>query len=135
MTRMAYNCKECGRPGVVDYEPEFIGEAEVWKARLVCNRCGDFLMLLSKLRERAGKISRFANRLNSSEAEKCRLKMVDCTKEIARAVCAHWRVQTVWEPDFVDQLMERPEKTDIIIKVYAQHIKKLARKNATFPDP
>ena len=57
--------------------------------------------------------------------ERIRIKLAKLTKKMAEVVCNHWRKPLYWEPDFVDQLVERPMHSSKICAVYVRMVRRL----------
>lgn len=117
---IAYECKFCNRPGIVIMEesPGIQFQIEKWKPILCCNRCGDFMVAKRKITDL---IQRNAACLNvcriTLQGEKllkaesmCREAFTKLTKQFATVVCDYFRKTNVWDQEFVNMLMDKPDR-------------------------
>lgn len=131
MSSIAYKCKVCGQPGHASYDD--VTPASWVKSLaplLTCNRCYDFWDKKNRI-ERI--IKAWLMRVNTAKilghpklseiTEKARGIVIAQTKAFAQAVCRHYAHPYVWEPDFVDQCMDRPDKIKFILAQYERLIK------------
>ena len=132
MNMIAYKCPLCGKDGRAEYDPEGVNQLEHWKKLLHCNRCADFMVELRSLRERARQISmahmtlQKTGKLTEERRSELRSKLSEATKAIAGLVGHQWSIVPVWEPEFIDQLLEFPDKSEFIVNQYARMIKDAA---------
>lgn len=111
---------------------------DLWVRQACCNRCHDFIMTLSKLRDRIVTVCRAVDTLKwvnpmKEEAmdkahqvkEESRKQLAFLTKKVADLVCHHWRKPLVWEPDFVQMLMDFPLKAAETVNEYSRHVRRL----------
>lgn len=124
-SQIEYTCPCCGKPGTAEYDPEYVREIGKWKPMLHCDRCADFRSELSRLRESAKRVCMII--LTTGEISKSRDKLTEITKKISNVVCNQWRVTNVWEPDFVNQLVDQPRQSDTIINLFARGIRKMRK--------
>lgn len=130
---MTYTCGLCGKPGEAEYESDMVHNIDRWVSILHCNRCADFRSMLRKLRENCKRLTvlrwqlqKFGKMTEDRETT-IRTQLASLTKAISQLVCTHWRVAIVWEPDFVNQMLNFPDKTEFIVNHYAEMIKVSAR--------
>jgi hypothetical protein len=134
-----YTCKMCGRDG---FSAASTACGEVWFNKLypliVCNPCADWRAGMTRLRDAVKnavvdllRARQYAAIAKESEKQKASLadmegvargRFVTLTKQIAQLHCNYRRIVTVWEPDFAEQLMRRPEKYHEAINFYIQGI-------------
>lgn len=128
-----YTCGLCGKPGQAQYKPEMVHKLERWVSILHCNRCADFKVMLRKLRDNCKRLVilrwqlQKAGKMKQDQEALVRKEIEDLTKAIAQLVCVHWRVGVVWEPDFVNQLLDFPDKAEFIVNQYAHLIQTQAQ--------
>lgn len=136
MNPIDYHCKICGKPGVAYYDPDCpIGDLELHRAALCCDRCYNFRDTYMTHKRAAIKVCTdlIAARTTGSQAvqqqanQKVREVLYKLTKRIAALTCDHYRIQNVWEEDFVRDLMAKPENVSQLINAYHQGIMKLSR--------
>lgn len=130
MNRIAYNCPKCGKPGEGKADP---GVDQQWVDTLAkllhCNRCADFLdrhcVLERRIRGAAFIVlSAEHSKDKAAVIDAMRDRLIDLTKTFAHLVCDFYRKVFTWEPDFVEQLIEKPEKAGRIIQLYEEMIRK-----------
>lgn len=133
-------CKVCKCPVtlVTDSEcPEL--HIEVWKTMVCCNRCHAYAMRLCRLKRyivsAAMKVHTvreiFEFKPDSKDevgviSRAAREKLVELTKAVAKAICQRWNQVMVWEPDFVEQIMEKPNQAGLIVNFYEDMVCKQA---------
>lgn len=132
-----YVCKFCGRPGVAclpddidssSLEGESFFSVGFWKRILCCNRCADYMESKRALTTRIIKVAMlyYANKRNTSTPEKetkVRESLTFLTKQFASLVSKHFDKLNVWDNEFVNMLMDRPEKAASICASYIRHMK------------
>jgi len=129
---MDYTCGCCGCAGQAEYDSEFIHKAELWKAKLVCNPCGDFLSAMLRLRACCYESAILFHRAKGQKEEgiikaELRRKLTTLTHRVSRITAAHWRTSELWDPDFVDQILEQPDKIKAIFTIYQQSVRAASR--------
>jgi hypothetical protein len=132
-----YTCKFCQKPGFVitGDAPMELEAGKRWYPMLCCNRCGDFRISLRKARHALMNIARQLATAAPAKIGELRAAKTDAiesiTKRISTLACDYYRVQNVWCADFVDQILEKPDKADIIVKVYVNGISKISKEGRT----
>ena len=125
-------CGLCGKPGKVQCHDGIIQNEHAWIAMLHCNRCADFKVALRALREHCKSVMIFrwqlqqTGKMTPELTGEIKEMLIAATKAVAELTARHWRVDTVWDLDFVNQLMEFPDKAEFIVNQYAKMIKDLA---------
>ena len=129
MTKLPYLCKRCERPGVAEYDEEWVNNLDYWASMLTCNPCADYLTKLRRLKDVIYQLSIDLNRTrnNREEVVKIRDVLILNTKKIAFVVSREYRVMNEWSIEFVDQIMEQPDKSLLIVDTYEKIIGKRAR--------
>lgn len=128
MKNISYNCKRCHRPGTAQYDPEWVSEVSKWAPMLTCNPCADYLERLRRLKDVVYKLSIDANRSSDQKGiSRVRDGLTLVTKKIAFVVSREYRVMNEWSIEFVDQIMERPDKSLLIVDTYEKMIGTRAR--------
>ena len=150
-TEIAYTCKFCHTPRAVDADipdgwsdqpPGYKRgvslriplEISIWQSMLACNRCADFERSRRDQEDRILKaagallIAR-ANRLNPSALDAASRKIDErlclLTKELATIICDHYHKMDVWDREFVNQIMDQPEKTNAALRFYHRSVSRL----------
>jgi len=129
---IAYECKFCQKPGVVTIDdPEAMFQVPKWKHLISCNRCADYSerkrLFFERIETATAILNQFRmtlapEKINSAES-KIREKLTAITKQLSALVCDYYRKTNVWDVEFVNLLMERPEKTWAICNQYVRNIK------------
>lgn len=127
-------CKFCGIPVTVESDPDCPPEwAESLLKLLACNRCADYRAMMSKLGSAIRTVSlNYVQLVNSKtdDAEKTakvRKSLEAMTWKVAEATCRFYRIKTIYDQDFVSQIMEHPDKSSLILKTYAGLVRQEAR--------
>ena len=124
-------CKFCGKQLTVESDNECPPE---WVASLLpmlaCNRCADYRARMAKLSDGI----RFAclnyiqlvncNKLTDEDTAKTRVTLTTLTKCVADVVCRFYSRVTAWEPDFVQQLLDYPDKHAKVLATYISLVRK-----------
>lgn len=133
--KVPYKCKVCGHPGLascdqdaLDVDPDIITR---WTKLLTCNWCSDFIILRRKLVEGVKKVceSLISIRYTTKGARlvedesKVREALTTKTQRLAAVLCEHRHKATVWEPEFVNLLMDKPDEVLNIVNQYARMLK------------
>ena len=132
--KLDYKCKFCQKPGSVNCgdDPVEHEAAQRWYPMLCCDRCGKFRVSMRKERDAVRHLA-----VNLSACPKAKLKEVeaDCRpklelilKRVTTLVGDYYRVQNIWDKDFVEQIIEKPESAGIIIALYVQGVSQYAKK-------
>lgn len=130
---IAATCKFCPRPILVivgDSDVE-IEAAEKWRPSLCCDRCGNFRVELRKHRDTVARISRniamSPPEMVAEVINRSRDALAKITKRIATLACDYYRIQNTWEADFVDNIIENPTKSDIVIATYINGVSRISK--------
>lgn len=88
-----------------------------------CNHCGDYYVNIRRIGEKIVAMV-VQLRVKKKPESIARIKEIlsSLTKSYSRAVCDYYRQQRVWDSDFVDQLVESPDKTVLILKLYRKGV-------------
>jgi len=124
--KVPYTCRFCGAQRMASYDDDCPGiQLEKWMKVICCNKCADFRVQRGNLTDgiasacRVIQVETFNGATLPLEKEtRIRLKLVKLTKRYATLMCDHLHLTNVWNPDFVDQLMEHPDKWGLILKTY-----------------
>lgn len=131
-----YVCRFCAKPGSVVYgdTPVELEAANRWFKFPCCDRCGNFRMAIRELKKKIQHVAiQIINAPRRGSPEHSKLMasageyVSQLTKKITTLVCDFYRVQNIWDRDFADQIMEKPDKSDVIIKVYIAGVAKYSR--------
>lgn len=129
-------CKFCGADCEVEQHEDCPDDwAEKLLAMVACNRCADFRTNLSTHGADVHKAcANYIQVLNSNKGttekeQQMRRTLEILTRRIADTACRFYRLKpVVWDPDFVQQIMERPDKSWAIISTYIRMVAAEARK-------
>ncbi len=143
MKNFAYNCKFCGRPGIVQADEAGLGmfSIEKWLPRICCNRCGEFMDQKRKCEQAILQVCRIIEtcRINLAEEKRkgvetrAKMNLESYTKKYASVVCNYYRVTNVWEQQFADMIFKKPTKAATALAVYIQGIAREARQGNQQP--
>lgn len=132
--KVTTNCKFCRRH--IEMEVDEAGfnspiiNAKLWLANCACNRCATFYKSRAIIAEKIGKYcqilidSRRGQRDNEKENAICD-RLTTLTKQLAKIVCDFYTLETQWESDFVDNLMQEPAKFNIVLNIYIRGIRQI----------
>jgi len=126
-------CKFCHKPIFMDvdkagYESRMVN-AEVWLRNLCCNRCSEFYREKQSLVESIGRACELIQLDRENKARtKLRQKLVDLTQRLSKLVCDFKFLETVWDDEFVCQLMEKPAQSYRIVNFYCRALTTLQPK-------
>ena len=130
---LAYVCKFCRRPGIVEAPKESIPaltmmDMEKWLPILACDRCADYHSARITLRDRITKVAVTLIRARQSREETSELMLFvrkafgDLTQQFAGLVCRYHKRHEVWEPEFIQLLVEKPDRTHEILRNFERQI-------------
>lgn len=107
-----------------------------WLPLVVCNRCAEFRQWVWRAEKGVNAVCHRYWLLKCHGKEKdftaeVRDRLNTLTRVFADRVCRHYGVATKWEPDFVQQLLDMPEKALGILAVYEKLIAKSARRTSS----
>jgi hypothetical protein len=134
LTPLAYTCNFCQKGGVAYYAAT-CGHLrlEAWKAMLCCNRCADYYSkrqaICDSIWQTTYTLSVFLDSPNKDSSVKQeamrrgREKLTIKTKAFAELVCSFYRKMTIWEPDFVQLLVEQPAKCHQLLNDYERGVR------------
>ena len=131
-----YVCRFCAKPGSVVYgdSPTEMLAADAWFRMLCCDRCGDFRIAMREVKRKMQHVViQIINAPRRGSPEHSKLMasageyVSELTKKITTLVCDFYRVQNIWDRDFAAQIMEKPNKSDIIIKAYIGGVARFSR--------
>jgi hypothetical protein len=124
-TRILHSCRICKVPIELQQDddcPAF--QADVLRKMVVCNRCGDFRKVWWRIEDAIKGVcmqvwtEQSRAKPDSDTLALCRRRLLDLTRKLCARTCDHYRVQFFWQEDFVEQLMEKPEKAGMILGIY-----------------
>lgn len=140
MKTISYSCKFCHTNR--SFECEWNDGCEQlnlakWIANIACDRCAKFER---SRRDLEHKLMRCAFQLTSDrrsmkpasqtlkDAEGSAVNaLTSLLQHYAKIVCEHYRVETTFQPEFVDIIFEKPEKAGNAIGVYHRMIRQISR--------
>ena len=118
-------CKFCRKPLTVESDQNCPDE---WAARLVallaCNSCADYRSRMTRYLDAIRKTcldyiqAHNAKELKAEDEDKVRSTLRRLTQGVAAAACRHRGIVTIWEPDFVQQLIDMPDKSNKVVAAY-----------------
>jgi len=96
-----------------------------WVAKLLplvcCDRCGDYQQWLNRATHVVKKMcydwAALGPKKRAEKQNDLFVKLTGTTQRIATKVCAFHRISYEWDRDFVDQLMEKPDKAEFIVRL------------------
>lgn len=127
-------CKFCGLPVTVQSDPDCPQEwAESLLKMLSCNRCADYRSAMGQIGAEIrkvclGMIQMINGKVSTPDREAGIRKILErLTWKVAEATCRFYRIKTIYDQDFVDQIMEHPDKSSAILRTYAGLVRQEAR--------
>lgn len=133
MKQIEYKCKLCGKPGTAEFPEHAPQEAvDKWFPMLAHNRCAD----LRRDRDDSEVLIRFACHriINASEEKKAvivskaRIILERATKSYANSLAGILEREPIWSRDFVDLIIQQPEKVNQILSKYRDKIRAQPRR-------
>lgn len=128
-------CKFCGVPVTVESDADCpMSWVDSLLGMLSCNRCADYRAGMSRIGAAIRKVClnyiQLINSKTSTEdaAHKARKLLEGLTWKVADATCRFYRIKTIYSHDFVDQIMEKPDKSAIILRTYAGLVRDEAKR-------
>lgn len=131
----AAHCTRCKKPLVLKQDATCPAlHISAWLAIIVCDRCGKYL---ERLRTIDDAIAKVANRWMvasgardpSAVRAECSEQLVKLTQGLMRVLRQRWDTTDTWSMDFVDLLLDKPDKTRIAVRHMARQHQQ-ARENA-----
>lgn len=142
MTPLDYHCKICGKPGVAYYDPARpVNNLEAWQSALCCNRCHTFRNHYQKAKNSVEKLCvGLIHSRNISDASlknevenRIRQAMMAITRRLAALCSDYYCVVNIWEQEFVNLLMAKPEGCNKAVNAYRIGVEKISdRKTIAF---
>jgi hypothetical protein len=125
-----YRCCFCKAERVSYWTPNPMFTLAKWQDKIACNKCADYHTERLGLTRKIDRICRSlvqAHQVGGKElasiVQVSDGKLTELTRRLARTACDHLNIQTVWERDFVLQLLDKPELACKIITMYLQLIR------------
>lgn len=121
--KIAAHCTRCKAPIVLTQDPECPTlVVEKWLRVIVCNRCGKYLEAYRRIDEAIALIGRqLMLGLKSSSYGEIRAaaseKLTALTHEFERIVTKRYNTTDSWSYDFVELLMDKPDKTHVALRM------------------
>jgi hypothetical protein len=141
--KIPYTCRFCGAKHVAEYDDDCPGmQLESWMKLICCNRCADYNVGRRDITDgiaaacRLVQIGTFnGKRLAQEKEASVREALTKLTKRYATLICDSLRLTNVWDPDFVNQLFEHPDKWPTILRAYVTGLKSIKAAHTTHNDP
>ena len=131
MPKIQYNCCFCSKPGEVEYdEPEGVDKSQLGKlaslmpSKIACDRCARYERtrrdLGRHLLAAAVRLSGFS--IEDRETLKARLrpKLERVLQKLCKAYERRFSLAPFYEPQMVEQILEVPESTDVLLRQIAR---------------
>jgi hypothetical protein len=128
-----HTCKFCSAPVTLELNDAMLAfmRLDRWKSFAACNRCADFREMKRNLIEQLLRCVsdwyRYQEKqiiLKEPAIEKLRLAIVELTRKFAQLVCGFHRSHFIWEPDFAQQIMDKPVKTLTCLSIYENGVRR-----------
>jgi len=127
-------CKFCGIPLTVESSHDCPADwSNVILGLLACNRCADYRSSMIRLNDSIRRTCQTfiqmhnAGAMNEETTTALRQTLGTLTKRVADAVCRFYRVALIWEPDFIQQLIDQPDKHTRVISTYTRLVRESAK--------
>jgi hypothetical protein len=134
-------CKMCQREIVLQCDPHCPPHwADLLSHMACCDHCYDFrsarLLCEDKMVNICSTLEVLKNKPDPARESKIRDALGYMTKVYCRAACKFYNVANQWSSEFVDLLMEKPEKAREIFRVMDVHLKRQQQQaRPVAPDP
>lgn len=136
MIPMAYKCKMCGREGLAhasdDGDP---GWNATLAKMLVCNRCADYRQGRRKWGEAIASVcaqirgAQLTKGLSNEAEDEARKQLKDFSQSYAHVACKYHHCQDIWEEEFVNLLVDKPDLCWRILREYEAGIPAAIRRS------
>jgi len=138
--KIPYTCRFCGVSHIAEYDDECPGlHVEKWMKIICCNKCADFKTERKELTDGIAAACRViqihnykGSGLPPNVESELRLKLEKLTKRYASIMCEHLHLTNVWDADFVQQFMDKPDKWGVILKFYVLGLRSLVSEKPMF---
>lgn len=126
MIPTAYKCKICGAEHVAMASDDGDPAWNITLAKLlVCDRCADYRQGRRKYGEAIATVCAqirgallSSKGLSQSVEDEARKQLRNLTQSYARVACRHRGMADVWDEEWVNMLVEKPDKVWIILREY-----------------
>lgn len=140
--KIDHTCKHCKKPMTVTAPDCITTElldlcSRKFLPAVVCDRCADYLRRENRLSQVIRKVCQTVCFLPSKEDEKktalvkAEVRLTKLTKKYAENIGNFYRGQTIWQMDFVAEIMDKPERYEFILTTFKSMAIDLYKKNAT----
>lgn len=131
-----YHCKFCKKPGIVTCDDRFTDmfKIEKWLAMICCERCGKYMESKRSVQEAIRECAISLVRIKQARAEQKNSEMMGKIREaldllclrFAEIVCDYFKVQTVFEPEFVQVVYDRPQNSMAALDRYIRGVRSIS---------
>lgn len=128
-------CKQCRKKIELHQDAECPAlRVPAWIAIAVCDRCGKYLERLRSIDDAIAKVGNrwsvaSGSRDPSAARAQCSEHLVKLTQSLMRLLMQRWETTDTWSMEFVDLLLESPDKTRIAVRhIASEH--RMAREAA-----
>jgi len=129
--KVPYTCRFCGVKHVAEYDDACPGiQVEKWMKLICCNKCADFRIERRDIMEGIAGACRLVQigtsngkSLPLDKEARVRETLTKLTKRFATLMCDHLHLTNVWDSDFVNQLMDHPDKWPSVLRAYANGLR------------
>lgn len=134
MALLNYTCKFCGSPGTAEYADDCPPlKLDIWKSWLCCNRCADFEehrraigRKITRVCTVAISVRRWMDGLDLKAKERDLLKhLTPLTRDYSRLLAEFYRKPELWDDQFPEWLMEKPEQSWKILGTFRANFVKM----------
>jgi hypothetical protein len=134
--KIEHTCKFCSAPITLemDDDGDICFGLDYLKSIAACNRCADYRekrrSLIDRLINHSIEWSRAKTKqlpLGPQEMDKLKEAIISATKKYSDLCCRFKRIQSVWEYDFAQQIMDQPHKTMQILSFYERNLGRFQR--------
>lgn len=121
--KIAARCTKCGKDLVLSQHPDCPPlRVEMWLKIIVCNRCGAYLEALRKIDDAiAATCVQLMRPDKAKEPAQMRAfvsgQLERLTRELDRILCKRWVTTSCWSHEFVELLMDKPDKTRMAVRM------------------
>ena len=114
------SCKFCALPISLHVHPDSLGmfSMAVWVKLAACNKCADYHTRRNAITHGVQRLANLAFQATASTnvddkrdaINRCHTKLTELTRKLATNAADHYRNGFIWEPDWVEQILNQPDK-------------------------
>lgn len=106
-----------------------------WLNHIACNRCASYYEAKNRLTDAIGTACNLLinSRRDAKVLTVIETKLTTITKNLCKLICDFKLIQFVWDAEFVNMLMDKPEQFSKVINLYTSGLNKIISKAESLP--